>query len=54
MCTKSISTARMQTPLFIKSWSRKAQILLRYCIDGDFAVVILTHTKSSFYYGFGE
>jgi hypothetical protein len=52
--TKSISTARLQTPFFIKSCSRIAEILLHSCIDGDFAVVILTVSKSFFYYGIGE
>jgi hypothetical protein len=51
---KSISTGRLQTPLFIKSWRRIAEIMLRSCIDVHFTVVILTPSKSFLYYGFGQ
>jgi hypothetical protein len=44
----SISTASLQTPLFIKSCSRIAYIPLCSCTDGDFAAVILTPSKACF------
>jgi hypothetical protein len=52
--SKGISTPHLQTPLFIKSCSRIAFILVHYCIDVDFAVVILTPLKYFFYCGFEQ
>jgi hypothetical protein len=48
------ATLHLQAPLFIKSCSRSASLLLRPGIDFNFAVVILTPFKPFFYYVFGH
>jgi hypothetical protein len=54
MC-KSISTSQRQTPLFIKSRSRIAQILLLSGMDGPFCTGHFNPFEKLFFYnGFGE
>jgi hypothetical protein len=43
--SKSISTPHLQTPLFIKSYSKIVQIMLFFSIMVHFALVILTPLK---------